>query len=200
MNEDFEISKIKLIVGLGNVGDEFKYSRHNLGFLFLDVLTSKFNLNFKSEKKFFCDLSEFLFNENKIYLLKPLTMMNHSGKSVSAFVNFYKIHASDILVIHDDLDISFGKYLLQYSKGPKVHNGVISIQNSLGTSQFWRLRIGVDCRTDYERRNITGADYVLSKMRDDELIVLENSIAEAILTIFNKTENVSQAISQADQR
>lgn len=196
MNEQFDISKIKLIVGLGNIGDKFQFTRHNAGFLFQDNLASKLQVKFKFEKIFLGEFSEFLFNANKIYLLKPHTMMNESGKSVRACAKFYKILPSEILIVHDDLDINLGKSLLQFGKGPKVHNGIISIENSIGTTKFWRSRIGVDSRSSDERQYMSGADYVLKKMAEGDFFTLQNSTAEAIQVIFNKTENVSQNISK----
>lgn len=108
-----------------------------------------------------------------IKLAKPTTFMNLSGESVGAISSFYKINPAEILVVHDDLDIKLGEYKMHFNKGPKVHNGITSIENHLGTSEFWRLRIGIDNRTPELRENISGADYVLGRFNSEERILLD---------------------------
>lgn len=175
---EFDISEIKLIVGLGNTGLEYERTRHNAGFIFLDSIAQS---NFKEEKKFKALMSE----HNGIKLAKPTTFMNSSGEAIRAISDFYKINPSQILVVHDDLDIKLGEYKLQFDKGPKVHNGISSIENHLGTSEFWRLRIGIDNRTPELKANISGADYVLGRFSSEELEILTKilfSISETLIS------------------
>ena len=128
---------MKLIVGLGNPGDEYKNTRHNVGFMAIDhyvgdaMWKSKFN-------GLYCDK---VINGEKILFLKPTTYMNLSGNCVVEFVNFYKINSDDILVIQDDLDLPFLKFKLKYKSSCGGHNGMRSIINCLGTDKISRLKI-----------------------------------------------------------
>lgn len=165
---------MKLIVGLGNPGDKYKLNRHNVGFLFLNYLlealklqlestSSSSNPIFKADKYLFSEaakLSSFL-------LIKPQTFMNKSGDAVKKAITHYKIvPAQALIVVHDDLDIPFGKFKIQ-CQGPKAHNGVTDIQNKLQTMEFLRVRIGVDNRPAENRMN--GEEYVLQNFTPEEL-------------------------------
>lgn len=180
MNQDFKLSKIKLIVGLGNVGLEYYKTRHNAGFLFLNTLvdSSKFN----NERKFKAEI----YKSTNMILAKPTTMMNESGFSVQSIINFYKIKSEEIFLIYDDLDIDLGKYKIQFNKSPKGHNGVLSVENKIGTTHFWRLRIGVDGRSKELRKKFSGKDYVLSRFSEDEMVTL-NSTFDTIVQELEKT-------------
>lgn len=171
---------MKLLVGLGNPGEKYAKNRHNVGFMFLDMLAGE--ANWREEKKFHGMVAEVEIEGEKCVLLKPSTFMNDSGKAVEALANFYKINVSDIYVIHDDLDMVFGEWKVQQGKGPKVHNGLISIEQSLGAADFWRGRIGVDGR-DSEYR-MEGHAYVLQDFTSGEMKSLEEStFSEAIKEI-----------------
>jgi|SRR5690606_12498843 len=174
----FDTSKIKLIVGLGNIGREYINTRHNIGFEFVETLakTSKFN----EEKKFKAYLHQVEINGYKIYLAKPTTMMNMSGESVNLISKYYNIEPNEILIAHDDLDLKLGSYKIQFSKGPRIHNGILSIENRLGTTKFWRLRIGVDNRYMATKDLMSGASYVLSTFKPDELNVVSKVIYDII--------------------
>lgn len=176
----FNINDIKLIVGLGNPGKDYFKTRHNAGFLFLD----SWNTQFLNETKFKSEISTVVIDNNKLLLAKPNTYMNSSGDAVVAIARFYKINPSQILIAHDDLDIKLGEYKLQFNKGPKVHNGILSVENKLSTTEFWRLRIGIDNRTDELRQNINGADYVLGRFAEDELNKLSELFSE-LKTLIN---------------
>lgn len=162
----FDIKKIKLIVGLGNIGREFEHTRHNVGFIFLELLGGR---NFEEEKKLKSQLLKLNTNSGKLILIKPTTFMNSSGEAVVLTKEYYKLRSEEILVVHDDLDLQVGNYKIQFAIGPKVHNGINSIENRLGSNKFWRLRIGVENRLGEERRYITGQDYVLSNFKNDEI-------------------------------
>lgn len=178
---DFEIDKIKLIIGLGNAEQKYIYTRHNAGFLFLDFIAQSVFINLP---KFKCHISEVKIEDNKIMLIKPTTMMNNSGESATLVKNFYKFNNEEILVIYDDLDLELGKYKLQLNKAPKVHNGVASIKSHLEGSNFWSLRIGVDSRTEDGRKNIAGSDYVLGKFKQDELQTLKTTFENIVQDVF----------------
>ena len=162
--QSFDLNKIRLIVGLGNVGREYDQTRHNVGFAFLDFLAGK--LRFSEESKLKSLLLSTEVGGMRVLLVKPTTMMNLSGESISLVIKYYGIESSEILVAHDDLDLMIGKYKLQFAKGPKIHNGINSIEHRLGTADFWRLRIGIENRDMAD--TTPGSNYVLSRFKQDE--------------------------------
>src|SRR3989344_3218324 len=120
------------------------------------------NPNFQFQKKFNAEV----FEGDGALLVKPQTFMNNSGEAVQKIINFYKIDLQDLYVVHDDLDIRLGEYKIQFGKGPKVHNGVSSIEQALGTKDFWRVRIGIDNKD------------VLGKFLPEEKGIIEGVIDE----------------------
>lgn len=167
---------MKLIVGLGNPGPEYVGSRHNVGFAMVDGIAKQFSIfNFQFSKKFNADVVK----HDDLILAKPQTFMNRSGQAVQALVHFYNIKPQDIFVIHDDLDIELGSFKIVQAKGPKIHNGLNSIEQSLGTKDFWRVRVGVDSRTPEERAVWRGRDYVLSRFPQTQ----QAKLAQVVATI-----------------
>ena len=142
---------MKLIIGLGNPGERYKNNRHNVGYMVSDV---------SKRKK----------------VLKTNTFMNDSGSFVLSRVKKSGVEASDLYIIHDDLDIRLGSYKIQFGKGPKVHNGLNDIYDKLGTKEFWHIRVGVDNRNPEDRTQ--GEEYVLQDFNTDEKLILENVIKE----------------------
>ncbi|WP_133126991.1 aminoacyl-tRNA hydrolase [Legionella nagasakiensis] len=134
---------IKLIVGLKNPGASYASTRHNAGGWFVERLAQYYKLTFKAEKKLHGELSGLEFNGSSCKLLLPLTYMNHSGLSVRAVSQFYRIHASEILVAHDELDLPAGRIKLKTGGGHGGHNGLKDIINQLGCFDFHRLRVGI---------------------------------------------------------
>ena len=130
---------MKLIVGLGNPGTKYEKTRHNVGFTVIDHLSEKFNLPLLAESRFKVELSKGEF----FYLLKPLMFMNNSGIPVFRVASFYKIMASDIWVIHDDIDLPLGKIRIRKGGASAGHHGIDSIIEHLGSDQFVRFRLGV---------------------------------------------------------
>ena len=175
---------MKLIVGLGNTGEKFKNNRHSVGFVVLDKLASKANSGqWSVSRKFHCTLSTV---HRTLILAKPQTMMNNSGQAVKKLVAHYKIKMPDIWVIHDDLDIKLGDYKIQKGKGPKLHNGVNSIERELGNGNFWRVRIGIENRMPNAKwpmlngKKISGEQYVLQDFTKEELEILERTIDDVL--------------------
>jgi PTH1 family peptidyl-tRNA hydrolase len=166
---------IRLIVGLGNPGPDYSHTRHNAGFWFIDELVTKYNANLNNESKFFGIVGRFNFKNRDVYLLKPQTYMNLSGKSVLAVANFYKILPSEILVVHDELDFAPGIARFKQGGGNGGHNGLKDIDRCLG-KDYLRLRIGIGHPGD---RNKV-ADYVLKKPQLDEKIAIDNSLDKSI--------------------
>ncbi len=163
--------KIKLFVGLGNPGEQYVDTRHNVGFWWIDFIGQNHKLSLKNSKKYFGEFSKH--NEDgEVFFLKPSTFMNDSGKSVQALAKFYKIEPEEILVIHDELDIQPGTAKLKLGGGHGGHNGLKSIQTSLGSNNFWRLRIGVGHPGD--KSKVIG--YVLNKPSKIEMQLIQESI------------------------
>lgn len=172
--EEFKLENIKLIVGLGNEGNEFINTRHNIGFNFVEKLAG--SSKFLKDTKLKASLFSKDINGKKYLLIKPQTQMNLSGEAVNLVSKYYEIEPAQILIVHDDLDLKIGCFKIMFSKGPKLHNGINSIENRLGTSDFWRLRIGVDNRDLTTRENIPPSSYVLSRFRVDENEILNRCI------------------------
>lgn len=136
------MSGIKLFVGLGNPGDKYAETRHNAGFWWLDQLAASTSSKLALDAKFFGIVGK-LNPTSDTWLLKPTTFMNASGKAVAALANYYKITPAQILVIHDELDLPPSTAKLKKGGGHGGHNGLRDIASALGTSDFWRLRLGI---------------------------------------------------------
>lgn len=135
-------SGIKLLVGLGNPGDKYEATRHNAGFWWIDQLATSSQSKLGLEAKFF-GIAGKLASSSEVWLLKPTTFMNASGKAVAALANYYKISPPEILVIHDELDLPPDTVKLKKGGGHGGHNGLKDISAALGTPDFWRLRLGI---------------------------------------------------------
>ncbi len=174
-----------LIIGLGNPGKEYKKTRHNAGFMFLDAMREKNDFSeFAFNKKFNAEISEGFLNTEKYILAKPQTFMNRSGESVRALIDFYKIEPEDIIVVADDLDIEIGNYKISRDVRAAGHNGIQNIIDNLSTQDFTRIRIGVEKtggRT--ERGEISGHDFVLQNFSDEEMGICTKTIHEIIKNI-----------------
>lgn len=171
---------IKLIVGLGNPGREYAATRHNAGFWLLDELARKLGANFNLEGKYFAEVAKAKVAGTDVWLLKPQTYMNLSGKSVHALANFYKIQPEEVLVVHDELDFTPGTTKLKQGGGNGGHNGLKDIDRLIGKN-YWRLRIGIGHPGDASKV----AGYVLSKPSQDDLIEIERNI-DKVLSISNE--------------
>ena len=131
-----------LIVGLGNPGANYQQTRHNVGFVVVDELVRRWGGSFSSEKWQALPASAFV-QESRVYVIKPTTFMNLSGRAVIQYADFYRIPAANILVIHDDIDMAPGRLKLVINGGAGGHNGIRSITQCLATSEFTRLKIGI---------------------------------------------------------
>lgn len=156
---------MKLIVGLGNIGEEYENTRHNAGFLVLDKIKELIapRDDFSFDKKFEADVLKI----DGVVLVKPRTFMNNSGRSVKKILDYYKIEVADLTVVHDDLDIKMGEYKIQKGVGPKIHNGLNSVEQYLKETDFLRVRVGVDNRVKGVVYG-SGADFVLMKLKKEE--------------------------------
>lgn len=165
---------IKLFVGLGNVGDQYVATRHNAGFWWIDLIAHQTNSTLSLEAKFF-GLAGKLKPHADIWLLKPNTFMNASGKAVAALANYYKISPSEICVIHDELDLPAGSAKLKFGGGHGGHNGLRDIHAALGTADYWRLRIGIDHPGDKNQV----VNFVLKPPTKDEQAAINRAIEDS---------------------
>ena len=184
---------MKLIVGLGNPGREYRDTRHNIGFKVVDEIARRHDLTFTMAPSQVPDAFVVKkFGTQPLLLAKPLTFMNRSGDAVSALSRYFSIDPGDLLVVYDDVDLPFTKLRARARGSAGTHNGMRSIVERLGTTEFPRLRLGVG-RGD-KRRDL--ADHVLAKFEKDEQSDLEEVIARAadaaemfaadgILTVMN---------------
>jgi len=163
-----------LVAGLGNPGREYERTRHNVGFLVADELARRFGVSvWKTEFKSY--KAESYFNNEKIVLLKPLTYMNLSGEALREVVRYYKIDIENVIVIHDELDIRFGRVKVKSGGGSAGNKGIESIIHLLGTRDFQRIRVGIG-------KPLGGKEivsHVLSKFASDEKEELEEIIITA---------------------
>ena len=163
----------RLIVGLGNPGNEYEDNRHNLGFWFVDRLARDLTVPLVAQGKFFGRVAR----DGDRWLLQPTTFMNHSGQAVAALARFYKIEAQEILVVHDELDLPPGTIRLKQGGGNGGHNGLKDIQAHLATPDFWRLRLGIG--HPGERNEVI--NYVLKAPRREEQDLIERAIDRCLL-------------------
>ncbi len=172
-----------LVVGLGNPGQEYKKTRHNIGFMAIDVIFNRYNFApFKT--KFEGHISEGIISGKKIILLKPQTFMNLSGNSVQKVAQFYKISPQNIIVIHDDKDLVLSKIKAKNGGSAGGHNGLKNIDAQIGQN-YNRIRIGVGSPKDY---NMDTINFVLSRFNQSEMTVLEEKldlIAQTIPELVN---------------
>ena len=163
----------RLIVGLGNPGNEYEDNRHNLGFWFVDRLARDRKVSLVAQGKFFGRVAR----DGDRWLLQPTTFMNHSGQAVAALARFYKIEAQEILVVHDELDLPPGAIRLKQGGGNGGHNGLKDIQAHLATPDFWRLRLGIG--HPGERNEVI--NYVLKAPRREEQELIDRAIDRCLL-------------------
>lgn len=163
---------MQYLIGLGNPGSKYENNRHNVGFMFVDYLVASLGQNGTIQKNWYLDkytnafLAKVKTNKKEYIFAKPQTFMNNSGEAVGSLIHHNELKKEDIMVAHDDLDIPLGKFRIVKGYGPKLHNGIESIENHLHTNDFFRIRIGVDNRSPQAR--IPGIDYVLHDFSQDE--------------------------------
>ena len=170
---------LSLLVGLGNPGARYRKTRHNAGFWLLDALAARARADWRREKKFFAECCTVFLGANKLYLCKPQTFMNASGRSVAAFCRFYDIAPEALLVAHDDMDFREGVVKLKKDGGHGGHNGLRDIISALGSRDFYRLRLGID--HPGERRDVL--EYVLDAPGKAGRAQLEAAVTRGVRAI-----------------
>ncbi len=181
---------MKLIIGIGNPDPEYKETRHNVGFLFLDYLAKKIDANdFAEDKKLNALISKSKIEKTPVVLLKPLGYVNKSGEVVAKASKFYKVKPKDVIVIQDDLDIEFGAFKNSFEKNSGGHKGIESIIKSLKTNKFHRLRIGTAVRALQKAREQSDSkrdefvmEFVLAKFSSKDREVIKKMFPE----IYNR--------------
>ena len=183
----------KLIVGLGNPGPQYSWTRHNAGFMVLDRLSHVSGIPI-TRKAFSGLAGDGNWAGERVYLLKPQTFMNLSGRSVAEALRFYKLSPSDLIVIHDDLDIPFGKVKLKEGGGHGGHNGLRSLAQELGSSAYVRVRVGIGRPVHGDVVNYVLTNFAKGEMEtllevaDGALDALEMILKEGMpkaMSIFN---------------
>lgn len=169
---------MKLIVGLGNPGRKYEATRHNAGFWFVDELARAARVDFRREARFHGELARLPGSD--IWLLKPETFMNNSGRAAGAVAGFYRFPAEEILVAHDELDLPPGEVRLKFGGGLSGHNGLRDIAPALGTPDFWRLRLGIGHPRDLPASGGEPVDYVLHPPRTEERKAIDEAIGKAL--------------------
>jgi len=175
--------KIHLVAGLGNPGDTYRETRHNAGFIVLDKLADTFSISL-DKSKFDIVFGRGAIRGAEVILAKPQTFMNRSGLPVYRLANYFKILCEDMLVVHDDIDLTFGRIKIKEKGGHGGHNGLRSLVDAFGQNDFGRIRIGIGRS---EALGVT--DHVLGRFDAAEKAVLERIInggRDAVVTILDK--------------
>jgi PTH1 family peptidyl-tRNA hydrolase len=190
--EEFNKDLPVMIVGLGNPGPAYRHTRHNFGFLAVDELADELNIQVK-RLKFKAMIGEGRFNGNKVVLVKPMTFMNESGRAVAPLLRYFKLPLSNLLVIHDDLDLPLGTLRLRPSGGTSGQRGMASIITHLGTQEFPRMRLGIGRPPG----QMDPVDYVLKNFLPSEnelLAIVLRTAVEASQNFIN--EGLTQTMNK----
>ena len=183
---------MKVILALGNPGEKYVHTRHNAGFLVVDQLAAEQGVQFSNKPKFSADIAELNMSGEKILLVKPTTYYNEVGISARAILDFYKLTLDDLLIIHDDTALDFGKIRVRKGGRDAGSNGLKSLHAHIG-SDFWHIRIGTD---NLLRRQIGDVDFVLSKFNADEQKILRDwTIPESIKLIGTFLDDTIEPLS-----
>ena len=172
---------MKLIVGLGNPGETYKNNRHNVGYMFIDYMVTLLHGYIVKKNKNYLAIQPS--NHVSFILTKPLAFMNLSGQAVKILIKNLKSKIKNLVAVHDDLDIPLGKFKIQKGVGPKLHNGIESIEKALGRKDFWRIRIGVDNRNP--DKWVDGETYVLQNFTQEE----KKFVLELFPKIYDRLKN-----------
>lgn len=170
---------IKLFVGLGNPGAEYESTRHNAGFWWIDALSRELKAPLVLDKNYHGQVARTTIGGQTVWLLKPLTFMNLSGKSVAALARFFKIAPAEVLVAHDELDIVPGQVKLKFGGSHAGHNGLRDIHAQLGIADYWRLRIGVG----HPGVKSEVINWVLKKPSQEDRVSIESCIERCLKAV-----------------
>ena len=178
------IKKEKFIIGLGNPGKTYINSRHNIGFLFLENFSEKYDSEFALKSKLKSLYSEFKINNFNYRLFKPNTFMNNSGDAVKAILDWYKIDIDQIFIVVDDIDLPIGKIRFRKKGSSGGHNGLKNIIKKLQTENFNRIRIGIGSPPPIEKtKNLNTISHVLGNISSKENLILEKVYKQLIKSL-----------------
>ncbi len=169
---------MKLVLGLGNPGRKYERTRHNLGFFVVDRLAADKGVELKKSRHD-CLIGDWQLGEERVLLAKPQTFMNHSGLAVKRLFDFLPVTVKDLLVVHDDLDLPFGRIRIRLRGGPGGHRGILSILETLGEESFCRIRIGIG----RPPAHVDPADFVLTPFSDEESALLDSIVSRGAAAV-----------------
>lgn len=184
----------KLVVGLGNPGSKYHETRHNVGFMAIDLMAKELGLTFSEEKTFKAEVASTFLNGEKVYFVKPTTFMNLSGLAVRALLAYYNIPMEDFIVIYDDLDMEVGKLRFRQKGSAGGHNGIKSIIKHIGTQDFKRVKIGIG----RPKEGMTVVHHVLGKFDKDDYITILNTLdkVDNAVNYYLQSGNFEQAMQK----
>ncbi len=165
---------MKLIVGLGNIGNKYTFTRHNVGFMLADSIALNNNLSFRENTRLKCLMKNLRNGVDDYLIIKPTTFMNLSGEAVRAVMDYYKIPVEDILIVYDDLSLELGKIRFRANGSDGGHNGIKSVIQHLGTKDVARLKIGIG-----PQPNLPSEVFVLQNFSKEELETLKGVLSTA---------------------
>lgn len=181
---------MKLIVGLGNIGNKYTFTRHNVGFMLADSIALNNNLTFRENSKLKCLMTNLRNGVDDFLIIKPTTFMNLSGEAVRAVMDYYKISVEDILIVYDDLSLQLGKIRFRPNGSDGGHNGIKSIIQHVGTKDIARLKIGIG-----PQPNLPSEVFVLQNFSKEELEKLKevlSNVKNGIECFFKEGISVAQ--------
>lgn len=184
-------SSFRLIVGLGNPGAEYRHTRHNAGFWFVDRLAEDARASWQRQSRQQCELARVRIGAHELWLMKPTTFMNGSGAAVQSVAAFYRIAPAEMLVVHDEIDLPPGTVRLKFAGGHGGHNGLRDIMACIG-ADFWRLRLGVGHPGDKDRV----VDAVLSRASSAEQALIDKALARGLAALPSLLDGASQTAMQ----
>ena len=174
---------MKIVLAQGNPGTQYTGTRHNIGWMILDEYAATIGAEFKPDKKFAANIATTTINDEKILLVKPVTFYNETGRTARALIDFYKLEATeDILVLHDDLSLPLGTVRVRDKGSDGGNNGIKSISSHIG-SDYWRIRIGI---WDEKRELQPDADFVLSRLPTDGTRLVQEKITPVVTEMIEK--------------
>ena len=165
---------MKLIVGLGNVGSKYTFTRHNVGFMLADSIAVNNSLSFRENSRLKCFMTNLRNGIDDYLIIKPTTFMNLSGESVRAVMDYYKIPIEDVLIVYDDLSLELGKTRFRANGSDGGHNGIKSVIQHVGTKEIARLKIGIG-----PQPNLPSEVFVLQNFSKEELETLKTALSKA---------------------
>lgn len=181
---------MKLIVGLGNIGNKYTFTRHNVGFMLADSIAINNNLTFRENSRLKCLMTNLRNGTDDYLIIKPTTFMNLSGESVRAVMDYYKIPIEDVIIVYDDLSLELGKIRFRPNGSDGGHNGIKSIIQHLGTKNIARLKIGIG-----PQPSLPSEVFVLQNFSKEELEKIKEVLKKAkegISCYFNEGISVAQ--------